>query len=111
MKTKEIFICEKCDKEFIDKSSCLNHEKLCETMINFKCDKCGNVTSFNPNDEFAFAEVNRCWPFDKGRAGYGSWLDGSDIKFNLCDACLYVFIKSFTPDGQDKVFNSGSNLY
>lgn len=58
----------------------------------FQCDKCGEVIEYALDD---WPRENACWSFDAGEASYGSKLDGSLVKFDLCDDCLYDFVKSF----------------
>lgn len=105
--------CEKCGEDFSNRDKCLDHEKKCNPIVIFKCDKCGKTIKYskNKNEYYSKQMKNRCWSIDLGRAGYGSRLDGSDIDFDLCDDCLIEIINSFTPEGIEKIKNSGSNTY
>lgn len=101
------YYCEKCDYEFEDPNECMLHEKECQQERIHTCFKCGKETKYIKDTMLE----NECWSIYLGRAGYGSGLDGCDVEFDLCDDCLIAFVNSFTKEGQDMVFNSGSNYY
>jgi hypothetical protein len=109
MKKHEKFICEKCDLEFDIEIDCQEHEEHCGKSNIIKCSKCGNEEDI-ADDEHGWKSEG-WYHIDLGRPGYGSGLDGSDVEFTLCDDCLIGFIQTFTPEGQEKVFNSGCNTY
>lgn len=114
MKEIKFYYCEKCDKEFNNEFQCLEHEKQCgvkNKFICYKCDKRIEYTTNNEYDDNFDFNYNECWILSPNhyRAGYGSKLDGCEFKLNLCDDCLIDFIKTFTYEGQEKVFNTGSN--
>jgi hypothetical protein len=85
-------------------------------MIKFICSKCGKTLEvdddyFNNSDKFTQeldAEEFHTFYFPE-RVGYGSHFDGCEGEFTLCDDCLYKLVSSFTPVGQEKVWNTGSN--
>lgn len=87
-------------------------KRVSETI--FTCDKCLKDIKYTTKDEydpdFVYA-ANQCWSIHLGRAGYGSKLDGSEINFDICDDCLIEFIQSFSWEGKERAFNSGSNQY
>ena len=108
------FKCEKCGQEFeaSEEFYAKEHEKNCGVLYKFVCDKCGKVIEYSKdmyNDSYFNGEGCHC--INLGRMGYGSRLDGCDVEFNLCDDCLVKLIQSFTWDGKEKVYNSGSSGY
>lgn len=107
----EKFICEKCDEEFDTKEVCLDHEKTCGLEHSFTCMKCGKTIKWVEDDGFAKCKINGCWDFNLGRAGFGSSFDGCDLHMQVCDDCLRGFVDSFTIEGREHIFNSGSNTY
>ena len=56
-------------------------------------------------DEFDFTD-NKWWEINLGRAGYGSKLDGCEIKFTLCDDCLLDVINVLCPKAQKRILDS-----
>jgi hypothetical protein len=103
------FLCEKCNESFEDKLECLVHEKTCSIVEKRWCFKCGKEESWNIDDDWAFTNSEGWHNISLGQVGYGSMLDGSYVNFVICDDCLYEFIKTFNIEGQEKIFNSGSN--
>lgn len=76
----------------------------CDIINIGVCDKCGKGVRgerFAKNDYMSF--------FDLGRAGWGSCMDGSDIKFKICSECLHEFIETFNVEARERIHNSGSN--
>jgi DNA-directed RNA polymerase subunit RPC12/RpoP len=112
---RTLYYCEKCGKEFADQDFCQDHEDKCGKIYTFTCSKCGKeikyILNSNTDQIDLWINSNMIWNIHLGRAGYGSKLDGCDIKFGLCDECLYQLIDSFTLEGQEQVHNSGSNQY
>jgi len=75
--------------------------------IKFQCDKCGEEYEYTP--ERYMNHRDGFWSVDLGRPGYDSkYFDGCDLKFDICDKCLYGFVKTFKY--KDRIFNSGSRL-
>lgn len=78
--------------------------------MKHQCYKCGKETEYNQDSEI-YTDVIKsqsCWTIDLGQAGYGSALDGCEVKFDLCDECLDGIINTFLH--KDRIYNSGSNL-
>jgi hypothetical protein len=73
------------------------------------CSQCGKVTEYRTDG--IDPKANRCWSIDLGRAEHGSALDGSDVKFKLCDDCLTKLIMSFPVTSQVKIWNSGARQW
>jgi len=115
MLEKAQYVCEKCEKEFNSERECGDHEKNCQVIHRFLCDKCGKTIEYCldiESDNFnTYWNSEECHRIDLGRPGYGSGLDGCEVNFNLCDDCLIELINSFTIEGREKVINSGSNQY
>jgi hypothetical protein len=105
------YVCGYCETEFNTENECLEHEKICNLEVSYTCDKCGKSESWKTNDDNAWIKSDEWHDINLGRAGYGSSLDGCEVNFTICDDCLTEYIKSFTLEGQEKVFNSGSNEY
>jgi hypothetical protein len=109
MRKIETYACSNCDDTFDNEYECNKHEETCGKSIINTCDKCGCQEDVG-DDEYGWKSEG-WYPINLGRPGYGSGLDGCDVAFLLCDDCLINFIQSFTVEGQEKVFNSGSNQY
>lgn len=108
---KSFWKCEKCDETFDSQKECEDHETSCSTKETRWCYKCEKTQEWDANDTWAFA-YHQSWHFiNLGTAGYGSGLDGCEIKFMICDDCLMNIIDSFTLEGQEKIHNSGANAY
>lgn len=76
------------------------------SKVHFQCDKCGKEFGYDPQSVTYHDYIlqQKCWTIDLGKAGYGSSLDGCDIKFDLCDDCLYEFVSTFRH--VDRIFGS-----
>lgn len=96
---------ERAIREFRDQE----YEKE-KNLTNFQCYKCGKETQYNQDsdDYVDIIKKQSCWTVDLGYAGYGSELDGCDVKFNLCDKCLNEFIGTFLY--KNRVYNTGANF-
>lgn len=106
------YACEKCGREFQFEYDCKRHEEHCGVKHKFTCDKCGKSIEYSPDIySDSYFEMEGCHTINLGRPGYGSGLDGCDVCFDLCDDCLIELINSFTIEGQEKVYNSGSNTF
>jgi len=76
--------------------------------VKFQCDKCGIEYEYTPQKYYSDGE-DGYWNIDLGRAGYGSQhFDGCDLKFDICDNCLYEFVLTFKH--KDRIFDSGRNF-
>jgi hypothetical protein len=112
MKVDTKYNCEICESTFLSESECVSHEENCKPHIeSFTCDKCGEKEEWEKNDVWAETNHEGCHYINLGQMGYGSGLDGSNVNFQICDKCLIGFVKSFTLEGQEKIFNSGSSHY
>lgn len=112
MKVDTKYNCEICESTFSSESDCATHEENCRPHIeSFTCDKCGETEEWEKNDDWAEINHEGCHYINLGQMGYGSGLDGSIVKFQICDKCLIEFVKSFTLEGQEKILNSGSSHY
>lgn len=79
------------------------------SKVYFQCDKCGKESEYEvSSDNYEDAiTIEGCWSINLGQAGYGSGLDGSNVKFDLCDKCLCEFIETFKY--KSRIYNSGTN--
>lgn len=103
-----VYNCESCGMEFYDAEDCLKHEEEAHNINkSMRCAKCGKEKVIQ-DDPYGW-EQEYWHTVNLGRQGYGSRLDGCDVQFTVCDDCLYNYVKSFTLEGQEKIFNSGSN--
>ena len=87
---KEIYLCEKCKKPFNNMASCLDHEMKCNPVINHQCVSCDKKESYQHSNE-SWINENLWHTFTSKRIGFGSQLDGSCVKFEICDDCLASF--------------------
>jgi len=103
---KSLFICEKCDAQFQTEQECINHEKDCNPMITYICDKCGKTESYKPDEH-----ISSYWfSIDLGTPDYRSKeLDNKIVKFDLCDSCMYQFINTFKY--KDNILNSNEEQW
>ncbi|KAF6565365.1 hypothetical protein G9G63_09405 [Paenibacillus sp. EKM202P] len=111
MKINQQFQCEKCEEIFTDEGICATHEVNCCTEETRWCYKCGKTETWNVKDDWAFTNQEQWHTVNLGRMGYGSSLDGCDVEFTICDDCLCGIVDTFEIEGQEKVYNSGSNTY
>ncbi len=105
---KKLFICEKCNKEFINEGECLEHELNCKNETIFTCHKCGELTKWS-NDNPSSLKANQCHNIDLGLIGYGSKLENYNIDINLCDNCIVQFIETLKI--KDGVFTNNKYCY
>ncbi|MGG1650528.1 hypothetical protein ABHN03_25305 [Paenibacillus sp. NRS-1775] len=110
MRINQQFQCEICKEVFDNKEICSSHELTCNPVETRWCYKCGKTETWNIRDEWASTRNEEWHEIDLGMPGYGSLLDGSEVKFSVCDDCLYNFVDTFTTEGQEKIHNSGSNM-
>lgn len=68
------------------------------------CDRCGKK-EHKSIDESDFID-NTWWEINLGRAGYGSKLDGCEVKFTLCDDCLFKIFNSLSKQTQKRILDS-----
>jgi len=102
---KSLHICEKCDAQFETEQECIDHEKDCNPMITYICDKCGKTESYKPDEH-----IPSIWHFiNIGTPNYGSLLENRNVKFELCDSCLYDYITSFKY--KDNILNSNEEQW
>jgi len=80
-------VCEKCGESFEDEKTCLEHEINCEG-VKHRCKMCGKQESLNKQDVHYFTRENMWHKVDLGEMGYGSILEGEEVKFEICDTCL-----------------------
>jgi hypothetical protein len=80
-----------------------------EDLMRHKCIKCEKEEECADDFEYIYIFEAGWHPIDLGRMEYGSCMDGSDIKFEICDSCLYEWITSFK--NPDLVLNTGANYY
>ena len=84
-------------------------------MIKYTCSKCGKELEVDDDylddgDKYAQAwDAEEFHMFSIPYVGYGSSFDGCNGEFTLCDDCLYELVNSFTMEGKEKVWNTGSN--
>jgi hypothetical protein len=112
MKSKIIYFCGKCNREFDSEYFCQEHEKECGVLHSHICDKCGKETKYSKDRDVDHGYTeSSLWTFTPNhyRAGYGSKLDGSEFVLHLCDDCLCEFVTSCVH--VERIRNSGSNTY
>ena len=84
-------------------------------MIKFTCSKCGKELEVDDDYMDNADKYEQEWDaeefhmFSIPYVGYGSSFDGCNGEFTLCDDCLYELVDSFTAEGKEKVWNTGSN--
>lgn len=112
MKINNTYECENCNQSFTNEFQCLEHEKECGVLHKHVCDKCGKETLYSEDDHHPkWYLKNEVWTLRPNhyRAGCGSKMDGSEFVIDICDDCLYEFIKSCV--NEKKLLNSGSNAW
>ncbi|QWU14312.1 hypothetical protein SAMN04487895_101615 [Paenibacillus sophorae] len=110
MKINNTYECEKCNETFSNEYQCTEHEKECGVLHTHICDKCGKETKYSLDDNHSeWYLQNEVWELSPNhyRAGYGSKMDGSEFVINVCDDCLFDFIKSCVHE--KRLLDSGSN--
>jgi ribosomal protein L28 len=70
-----------------------------KTVLNItvQCDKCGKVFTYNPEKEDL--KNKKYWEVNLGKARYGSLIDGTYVKFEICDNCLVDILTQFNNKG------------
>lgn len=101
---------------FDSEEECLEYEKNGNAYYTtLTCSKCGKTKRYTVREYFNDGGIDSLlYEFHElsaGRPGYGSKLDGCDVDFCLCDDCLSELVGSFTNEGKEKIYNSGSNYY
>lgn len=110
---KTVFMCENCGLEFDSGADCAEHEVSCKTFIIKECYKCGKTEKIETNNDYEYEAdhaIESWHSINLGRQGYGSFMDGCDVDFELYDDCLITLVKSFPIEYQERIYNSGSNL-
>lgn len=101
-----VYKCKKCGEEFTSYGECFMHMQKHIDDISCKCSKCGKELKYNPmHTDNDYPDTNCIHEIDLGVQGYGSSLDGCNVKFILCDECLTNVIKSLDESVQEEIFN------